>query len=75
MRDEIEFALEVNEPHIVTAVDDDVALTVLQRRARDDAVPAGCTLCIDPGSDRAKPRPTIFVGERNAAAHLRHVGS
>ena len=73
--DQVEVALEIDEPHVGALVlRDDVAVAPLQRRAGHHAGRAGRAMLGDPGGDRAQPRPAVLVGERLAALHLGDIG-
>ena len=63
-------AVEKDDPHIVAAVHQDIAIGAFQRRAGDHDMAAGLADPVDLVGDRLQPRPAVFVGERMAGAHL-----
>jgi hypothetical protein len=73
-RDQCFVALEVDQANVRAIADQDIAVVALQRGTGDDAVSARTTRLVDPGSDRAQPRPTILIGEGNTVVHLLDVG-
>src|SRR3954453_19372291 len=73
--DQVEVALEINEPHVrILLVGDDVTIDALQRRARHDAPRARRTVLGDVHRNCLQPRPAVFIRQRLAAAHLLDVG-
>jgi hypothetical protein len=73
--DERLVAFEINKTHGVMArAGQNVAIAALQRRARDDAVPARVPQVFDPGSDRFQPRLAVGIAQGRAAFHLLDIG-
>jgi hypothetical protein len=58
-----------------TITDQNLAVTALESRTRDDVMAARTTRLADPGGAGVQPAPPILVGERNAIVHLVDVGS
>src|SRR5262245_12197659 len=74
LADKRQVALQVDQTQAGSRPHNDIAITPLERRARDDAALARSQPLIDPARDGCEPRCAIVVIERNAAAHLLYVG-
>src|SRR6266571_2631716 len=73
-RDQRLAALQIDETYVPAAVDDDVAIAALERRAGEHDVPAGAARFVDERGDGVEPRPAVLVGERDALVHLLDIG-
>lgn len=63
-------SFEIDEAHVPAFADQNIAVAALERGAPDDAAcPRGARL-VDPGGNRAQPRPAVLIGQRNALPHL-----
>src|SRR6267378_24486 len=69
-RDQILRALEIDDADILPSMHEDFAIGALQRGAGDHGMLAGLADPVDLIGDRLQPRPTVFIGEGLAGAHL-----
>ncbi len=72
--DQILCAVEKDNPDIVTAMHENVAIGALQRRTSDHCPFTGFANPIDLVGNRLQPGPAILIGQRMAGAHLGHIG-
>jgi hypothetical protein len=72
--DHLGAAGEMHEPHVVARLRDAIAITLLERGAREDHVARPRVRGTHDVDDAIEPRRAIVVGQRNARAHLLDVG-
>ena len=68
--DQLFASFEIDEAHVPAFADQNIAVAALERGAPDDAACRRGARLVDPGGNRAQPRPAVLIGQRNALPHL-----